>query len=225
MPPPNEAERRRQQGQDIANRTRGAEESAWRGSLRQARSLPPWENLTGGPSATDPGYAIQALQGRTADLMRQQATLPNVRQGAIQPLGSFQQGGTVPETGPYLLHGGEETTVTPPMPAAPPRTSKFGINPGGGGGGNPMLAQMQQNVAAPLHRVEGFQTGGLVPETGKYTLHEGETVIPVTHTTRTDLFAAPEPPKPQAGEGLVPGPGSSRKVLKPTGFSGGYERR
>jgi len=55
-----------------------------------------------------------------------------------------------------------------------------------------------------------FQDGGLVPETGKYKLHEGERVIPVT-TRSEDLFDKKVVPR----DGGQPSPGYHAPKMRP----------
>jgi hypothetical protein len=106
---------------------------------------------------------------------------------------------------------------------------KISLHPSGGGD-NPYLAAMQANVHAPLHRVEGFQHGGLVPETGVYPMHGGETVIPA-HVVSFYRSKAPEPTTTRApvgageyqlhrGEAVLP----DRKIPLPTGLGGAAGR-
>jgi hypothetical protein len=239
MPPPSERELRVLQGLDIASRARGAERGDWLRSIRENAGKPPWEGLvSGGPDPNDPRYAVEALRGNVEARMGRQAreaTLPYVRQGGIPPTGAFQEGGTVPPPPDIGLGAPTPPGELPGAPGPGPRRPepRFSINPGRGGG-NPFLAQMQQNVAAPLHRVEGFQYGGLVPETGNYKMHGGETVVPVTHTTTTDLFAGPEAPKrpPPEPAGQTPGYHQPKSTAhrgglleRPPGFARGGSSR
>lgn len=104
--------------------------------------------------------------------------------------GSFQAGGLVPEGGAYQVHRGEEVLPPPPdiglqPPGMPPDLAgpqkgpaPPAQKPSEAGRKNPWLAEMRANVNAPLHTVQGFQHGGLVPDTGIYQLHAGETVVP-----------------------------------------------
>jgi hypothetical protein len=152
------------------------------------------------------------------------------------PKGSMQEGGsTAPEfsagAAPGLSPAGDVGAALTPT-VAPKAPKQGGIHLGGGrGGDNPYLAAMQANVNAPLHRVEGFQEGGLVPQTGVYKMHGGETVIPA-HVLSFYRSKAPEPTTTRApagageyqlhqGEAVVP----DRKIPLPTGLGGAYAGR
>jgi Family of unknown function (DUF6496) len=159
------------QAQDIATRTRGAQEQAYQTAMH-AR---PGQDRTV-PGKNDPVYAIRGLQGHVAQRMHEQG----VR-------GSFDEGGTVQQTGNYEAHAGEEL-VPPVRASAPgPTTSIQDVakrKPGGGDRPNPQLEQAQAAVAAPLQRVPGFRGGGTIPRTGIYRLHAGEHVIPASLAKR-----------------------------------------
>lgn len=188
---PTEAELRRQQEADIAGRTRTAEDVGWRAAMRR-RDAP-----ATGP--TNPSYAVEGLQGNIAARMREQGNAASARPPTYpQPyspgvfsaglLRSYDEGGTVTETGPAQAQKGEQVLPPPLRVAAPPpkvtqeNPHKFKASIGGGGGGpNPFLSQMQANVESgsmPLSSVEGFAHGGKVPYTGIFQLHRGERVLP-----------------------------------------------
>jgi len=185
---PTDEELKRRQFEDIAARTRQAEAADWRSTMARAPSLVPWENLAGGPSKTDPRYAVQGLQENIAEQQRRQAASAMPPTGAQSarigygPIGgSFQQGGIVPSTGDYGVHKDEQVLPATDTAGTIPQQEqkkKMSFELGGGGGGNPYLANMAANVNAPLHRVEGFKHGGRIPATGVYRLHRGERVLP-----------------------------------------------
>lgn len=105
------------QAQDIANRTRQAEQDAWRASVKQSTKEAPWENILGGPSPTNPQYAVEGLKGNVAERMRQQAEAAAAKDRPVAGYGglglvarnisSYKRGGTIPRTGIYRLHAGE----------------------------------------------------------------------------------------------------------------------
>jgi hypothetical protein len=160
------------QAQDIAARTRGAQEEAYQAAMhsRHAPGAAPTV-----PGKNDPVYAIRGLQGNVAQRMHEQG----VR-------GSFDQGGEVKQTGDYKVHGGEELVPMPdPVRATAPgattsiQDTKKAADPSKVRDlATPALQQMSANVNAPLQRVEGFKRGGRIPMTGIYRLHKGEQVIP-----------------------------------------------
>ena len=215
---PTEEELRRQQAQDIAARTRGAQDRGWRAAMqRRGSPLDMFSRQGGAVSSTDPGYAIEGLQGNIGARMREQgeaasepyrnrsrmeiepapAARPPARlepSGIMRPVypsqalvppvrGSFDQGGTVQQTGDYEVHQGEQLLPPPERVGAPPASVSI-QDVKKGGGDNPMLeksqrdlSQMAGNVNAPLQRVPGFKRGGMIPRTGIYRLHQGEEVL------------------------------------------------
>jgi hypothetical protein len=191
---PTDEELKRRQFEDIARRTREAETADWHGSMRQAPSLMPWENLGGGPSKTDPRYAVQGLQENIAEQQRRQAAsaMPPSGAGSARigygPIsGSFQKGGLVPSTGDYGVHKDEQVLAAPrnATTAATAATAAAAQNKDDVlkksrpvSTANPWLDQMAANVNAPLQRVQGFRHGGRIPATGVYRLHRGERVLP-----------------------------------------------
>lgn len=124
----------RRQWQDIAGRTRAAEEGAVRASIKQSTKEAPWENLLSGPSPTNPQYAVEGLKGSVAERMREQGEAATAKDrytpgyGGLRPVrnisGSYKHGGTIPRTGIYRLHRGEH--VIPASLAKRYRESKHG---------------------------------------------------------------------------------------------------
>lgn len=115
------------QAQDIAARTNAAQQNRWAQSMRQQTS--PLQLFSAAPpGTTDPGYAIQGLQGNIAEQQGRMGMaaseavrpspppLPPEAKWAISAPGtdkppetlSFKHGGTVPRTGMYQLHRGEK---------------------------------------------------------------------------------------------------------------------
>ena len=80
---------------------------------------------------------------------------------------SFQTGGTVPKTGLYRLHAGENV-----LPSR--------------------LAAVQALRRRPAGPPPSLQQGGQVPQTGLYRLHEGEEVIPAKHEQSETVQDVPE---------------------------------
>lgn len=186
-PMPEQAQRSAQAA-DIAARTNQAQHDAWNRAMHQKED---WGGAMGRgrpsdmlgqppqprdipPAGNDPHYAVEGLKGNVAQRMREQGE----RAAGIR--GSFDQGGTVEQTGDYKAHQGEEIVppaktggqsdlpvgreligsqadMVPPIRAiAPgPSTSIQNVPKKGAAppvGGNPALEQMQAAVAAPLQR-------------------------------------------------------------------------
>lgn len=98
-----------------------------------------------------------------------------------------------------------EPSMAPPLGAPTPGPAPPAQKPSEAGRKNPWLGEMRANVNAPLHVVQGFQHGGLVPETGIYQLHEGEQVVP-KNQVRTGGFPSVDtsPSRPSPHMQLVP---------------------
>jgi Family of unknown function (DUF6496) len=152
-----------------------------------------------------------------------------------KPKGSFQHGGTVPSTGSYQVHKGEELVPSPQAQDIAARTraaesgewraamrqphAPYDITGGPRPIGDPHYAVegLKGNVAERMHQqgVKGsFQQGGLVPEEGNYQVHEGEGIVPPPGGMGGSTLgqeAGPEPPKPSRfGFSLGKGGGSGR---------------
>lgn len=107
-PSPEEAKARQRQTEKVAEGTREAERKEWGTAITQASKEPPYRNmLAGPPPMTSPHYAVEGLKSVVGERMRAQGEAAS-GQGTK---GSFEHGGTVPETGNYKLHKGE--TVLP----------------------------------------------------------------------------------------------------------------
>lgn len=138
-----------------------------------------------GEQVTPPGFYAGATAPRSFYAGAQEH--PNVPAGEAPDLG-IPPPGMPPALGPAA--GG------PPPPQGKPDEP---------GRKNPWLAEMRANVNAPLHTIQGFQHGGLVPETGIYQLHEGEQVVP-KNQVRTGGFPSLDtsPSRPSPHMQLVP---------------------
>lgn len=196
---PTEEAQRSTQEKDIAARTNQAQHDEWNRAMHQkedfggamGRGRPsdmlgqPPQPRDIPPAGNDPHYAVEGLKGNVAQRMREQGE----RAAGIR--GSFDQGGTVQQTGDYQVHQGEELMPPPERVSAPGATTSIENPPkkvpgGSGVGGNPALERMEANVSAPLQRASSnfdappasYKTGGTIPRTGVYRLHQGETVIP-----------------------------------------------
>ena len=183
-----EAVQRRAQEKDIAARTNQAQHDEWNRAMHQredfggamGRGRPsdmlgtPPQPRDIPPAGNDPHYAVRGLQGSVAQRMREQGERAAGIRGA---LGSFDEGGEVKQTGPYVVHEGEELTPPPdiagmgmpggtaPGQAAPGMPSELGgtsvtkteqpekpKEEAGGRRPNYELMNMNAAVAAPLAR-------------------------------------------------------------------------
>ena len=185
------------QAQDIASRTRAAEDTEWRAAMRKPGS--PLDLVRDAPPAkTSAHYAVEGLKGNVAQRMHEQ--------GERAVRGNFDEGGTVTQTGDYKAQKGEELVPpdigtsrpggTGPGELPPALGAPSGIPPPPKQNAeqkkqaqrrpNPELEAMQANVAAPLmhSNIDSFKRGGTIPRTGIYRLHAGEHVIPKSLASR-----------------------------------------
>jgi hypothetical protein len=91
----------RKQFEDIARRTRGAEEAEWRAARQNPRS--PYDLRSGAPpESTSAHYAVEGLKGNVAQRMREQGE----RAAGLRT--NFDTGGPVQQTGDYKVQAGEQ---------------------------------------------------------------------------------------------------------------------
>jgi len=53
-----------------------------------------------------------------------------------------------------------------------------------------------ESVTSPMRKPPGMKTGGLIKETGTYTLHKGEVVVPASRVKSVDMSLKKDKKKP-----------------------------
>lgn len=157
---PTEDAQRSAQEKDIAARTNQAQHDEWNRAMHQKEDFggamghgrpsdmlgQPPQPRDIPPAGNDPHYAVAGLKGNVAQRMHEQG-----ERAAGLVKGSFQEGGTVPSTGNYEAHAGEQL-IPPERASAPAATTSIQDSPKGG------MAGLLGKVAAAY----GVPSGGSV---------------------------------------------------------------